>query len=35
MNYKGNKKLIAYMITSGSKCTRSPLGDTTPVKDTL
>ena len=35
MKYKGNKKLIIYVITYGPKSTRSLLGDTAPLKDSL
>lgn len=35
MKYKRNEKLIVYMITYGPKGTRSLLGDTAPLKDSL
>ena len=33
MKNKGNKKIIAYIITCGPKSTRAPLGYTAPQKD--
>ena len=33
MKYKGNKNLIVYVLTYGSRSTRSPLGDTAPFKN--